>query len=181
MMDYKYIEQLLERYWECNTNLEEEKILQAFFSQEDVPAAFAQYVPLFSYQNSARQEHLGEDFDQRIEAIIEAEMPQTVHRTKARVITMRKRFAPFAKAAATVAVILTIGSAAERAVMDNTHDDTEVTTPIIADTYVRSEDVASVVSPTPSAQRITEGGATAQNTDTIATPSVTAELPSATE
>ena len=30
-MDYKYIEQLLERYWNCETSLEEEQILRAFF------------------------------------------------------------------------------------------------------------------------------------------------------
>ena len=32
-MDYKYIEQLLERYWACETTLEEEQILRAFFLQ----------------------------------------------------------------------------------------------------------------------------------------------------
>ncbi|MBQ4446467.1 MAG: pyruvate ferredoxin oxidoreductase, partial [Prevotella sp.] len=32
-MDYKYIEQLLERYWQGMTTLEEERILRAFFSQ----------------------------------------------------------------------------------------------------------------------------------------------------
>ena len=32
-MDYKYIEQLLERYWKCETTLEEEEILRMFFSQ----------------------------------------------------------------------------------------------------------------------------------------------------
>ena len=36
-MDYKYINQLLERYWECKTTLEEEQILRSFFSQLCVP------------------------------------------------------------------------------------------------------------------------------------------------
>jgi hypothetical protein len=36
-MDYKYIEQLLERYWECETTLQEEAILRAFFSQPEMP------------------------------------------------------------------------------------------------------------------------------------------------
>ena len=31
-MDYKYINQLLDRYWKCETSLEEEEILRAFFS-----------------------------------------------------------------------------------------------------------------------------------------------------
>jgi len=39
-MDYKYIEQLLERYWRCETSLQEEEILRLFFSQEEVPADF---------------------------------------------------------------------------------------------------------------------------------------------
>ena len=30
-MDYKYIEQLIERYWECETSQQEEDILRAFF------------------------------------------------------------------------------------------------------------------------------------------------------
>ena len=37
-MDYKYIEQLLERYWAAETSLEEEDILRAFFSQKEIPA-----------------------------------------------------------------------------------------------------------------------------------------------
>ena len=36
-MDYKYIEQLLERYWTCETTLEEEQILHTFFLQENLP------------------------------------------------------------------------------------------------------------------------------------------------
>ena len=36
-MDYKYIKQLLERYWKCETSLEEEEILRTFFSQKDIP------------------------------------------------------------------------------------------------------------------------------------------------
>ena len=37
-MDYKDIEQLLERYWQCETSVEEESVLRDFFSREDVPA-----------------------------------------------------------------------------------------------------------------------------------------------
>ena len=49
-MDYKYIEQLLDRYWACETSEEEERILKAFFSQKDVPAALARYKALFVYE-----------------------------------------------------------------------------------------------------------------------------------
>ena len=47
-MDYKYIEQLLERYWQCETSLEEESILQTFFAQKEVPTEFLKYKGLFS-------------------------------------------------------------------------------------------------------------------------------------
>ena len=51
-MDYKYITQLLERYWEGTTSLEEEQILKAFFSQKDIPAELLRYKPLFDYQTA---------------------------------------------------------------------------------------------------------------------------------
>lgn len=106
-MDYKYIEQLLERYWGCETSLEEEDILRAFFSQKDVPTALLPYKPLFAYQQEVRKtEVLGDDFDRKILAMIEE--PEVV---KARTITLRQRLAPLFKAAAIVAIILTLGNA----------------------------------------------------------------------
>ena len=42
-MDYKDIEQLLERYWQCETSIEEEATLRDFFSKEDVPAHLLRY------------------------------------------------------------------------------------------------------------------------------------------
>ena len=48
-MDYKYIEQLLERYWEGETTLQEETILKAFFSQPDIPENLRKYCDLFAY------------------------------------------------------------------------------------------------------------------------------------
>ena len=42
-MDYKYIEHLLERYWQCETTLQEENILRSFFSQEEVPVWLLKY------------------------------------------------------------------------------------------------------------------------------------------
>ena len=47
-MDYKYIEQLLERYWQCETSLEEESELRSFFSEEEVPAHLLRYKELFN-------------------------------------------------------------------------------------------------------------------------------------
>ena len=71
-MDYKYIEQLLERYWAAETTLEEEGVLRAFFTQKDIPAELEQYRDLFNYETEETSgHHLGDDFDARILAMIE--------------------------------------------------------------------------------------------------------------
>ena len=113
-MDYKYIQQILERYWKCETTLEEEDILKTFFSQDNIPEELRPFQPLFSYAHAQKQENaLGDDFDERILALTEDARP-----VKARVITMRRRLMPLFKAAAVVAIILTIGNAMQMAVSD---------------------------------------------------------------
>ncbi len=106
-MDYKYIEQLLERYWQCDTSLEEEEILRAFFSQADVPAELRQYRSLFAYTHDERQAKapLGSDFDERMMTLIGEQTP-----VKARRITLAERMKPLLKAAASVAIIVTIST-----------------------------------------------------------------------
>ncbi|WP_455541548.1 pyruvate ferredoxin oxidoreductase [Prevotella fusca] len=113
-MDYKYIEQLLERYWRCETSLQEEEILRMFFSQEDIPAALLPYRHLFIYeQNEKAVDVLGDDFDQKVLGLIREDEP-----VKARVITMRHRLMPLFKAAAVVAIFLTLGNAMQVAFSD---------------------------------------------------------------
>jgi len=106
-MDYKYIEQLLERYFQCETTLKEEEILRAFFAQEDVPVWLSEYKPLFDYE-SERESPLGDEFDERLLAMIEQSEP-----VKARVVTLTQRLKPLFKAAAIVAIVLTLGNAAQ--------------------------------------------------------------------
>lgn len=105
-MDYKYIKQLLERYWRCETSLEEESILRAFFSQENIPAELSRYKAFFSYGEAQQNDVLGDEFDDRIMSMIKVSEP-----VRARVITMPQRFRPLFKAAAVVAIILTLGNA----------------------------------------------------------------------
>ncbi len=106
-MDYKYIEQLMERYWVCETTLEEEQILRTFFSQESVPVYLLPYKDLFTYEHSeVQEEKLGEDFDRKMLEIV-GEVPPV----KARTIRLKDRLKPLYKAAAMVAVILTLGNA----------------------------------------------------------------------
>ena len=108
-MDYKYINQLLQRYWNCETTLEEEKILRAFFSQARIPAHLEPYRPLFVYQQEEQHTRLGSHFDEQVTALIDE--PVTV---KARTLTPTRRLMPLFKAAAMVAIILTLGNAMQK-------------------------------------------------------------------
>ena len=111
-MDYKYIEQLLERYWECETSLEEEQILRSFFNQKDVPARLLQYKEVFTFPELDKENQLGDDFDARLIAMVE-EKPAV----KAKRITMWSRLAPIFKAAAAIAIVLIIGSITEKSIL----------------------------------------------------------------
>ena len=106
-MDYKYIEQLMERYWNAETTLEEESILRSFFRQENIPAEMEPLRALFA--DEAGNQQLGDDFDARIlEMIGKEESPKVV---KAREVSITRRMMPLFKAAAVIAIILTIGGA----------------------------------------------------------------------
>jgi len=136
-MNYQYIEQLLDRYWNCETTLEEEQILRSFFSQADVPSHLKQYTAFFAYEATQKNEKLGDDFDKRILAMTEEEQA-----VEAKTVKLTTRIAPFFKAAAVVAVVLTIGNIAERALRNNSVSDTTVG---IEDTYTKKEDITAKI------------------------------------
>ena len=106
-MDYKDIEQLLERYWQCETSVEEESVLRDFFTKEEVPAHLLRYKNLFVYQQVQQEVGLGEDFDARILAQVETPV------VKAKRLTLTGRFIPLFKAAAVLAIILSLGNVAQ--------------------------------------------------------------------
>ena len=129
-MDYRYIEQLLERYWQCQTTIEEERILHAFFSQDDIPASLLKYKPLFDSINGMKEEEaLSDDFDKRMLAMIEE--PKHV---KARIVPLSQRLMPLFRAAAVVAIILTLGNAAQTAFNKDGNDE-EIDYANYKDTY----------------------------------------------
>lgn len=116
-MDYKYINQLLDRYWKGETSLEEEQILRSFFSQICVPEELAKYRPLFNYeQTETKTDRLGDDFDERIMSMIDE--PQEL-KVKAQPIRISQSFAPLFKAAAMVAIVLTLTQAAQLSFQSN--------------------------------------------------------------
>lgn len=104
----KHIEELLQRYWLCETSVEEEARLRAFFSSADVPAHLCRYKAWFAYMDECHSEGLGEDFDARVLAA--AGVPVV----KAKRVTLMSRFQPLFKAVAVVAVVVGLGGVVQR-------------------------------------------------------------------
>ena len=115
-MDYKYIEQLLERYWNCETSLEEEQILRSFFRQKEIPPHLLRYKTMFAYQEIEKERGLGSDFDAKVLARVEKPV------VKAQRLTLRTRFMPLFKAAAMIAVLFVMGTVVQRSMQDDGSD-----------------------------------------------------------
>lgn len=116
-MDYKYIEQLLDRYWQCETSLGEEQILRSFFQQEEIPTHLLRYKNLFGYQQAQAKVKLGDDFDAKILAQVEKPV------VKARKLTLTSRLMPLFKSAAVVAIILSLGNITQRSLSSDSNLD----------------------------------------------------------
>ena len=69
-MDLKQVEQLLNKYWEGETSIDEENALQQFFSFGDVPSHLQVYSELFKSEEITLNPELGLDFDQEVLAKI---------------------------------------------------------------------------------------------------------------
>jgi len=77
-MNIKEIEALLEKYFEGETNLKEEKMLQEFFCSKEVPEHLKQHQPLFGYFQDCRNETLANPaFEQRLEERLQPEQHET--------------------------------------------------------------------------------------------------------
>lgn len=106
-MDYKYIEQLIDRYFEGETTLEEEQILRKFFAQEELPEYLQQWQPLFRAERELSASHLDEAFDERIMALTGE------YHVKAQRISIANRLRPLFRVAAFLAFAIVIGTAVE--------------------------------------------------------------------
>lgn len=62
-MDSKRIEQLLEKYWNAETSLEEEQELHLYFQSNDVPENLKETSALFRYFETEKSRTLNENFD----------------------------------------------------------------------------------------------------------------------
>lgn len=101
------IDILLNKYWNCNTSVEEENLLRDYFAWEEVAEEHRPYKPLFSYLERTQAICLDDDFEDRIlEKIAAAEKNETKRK-----YVQIKIFEPFFKIAASVAAVAIIGSA----------------------------------------------------------------------
>lgn len=107
-MDYKHIEQLLERYWQCETSIKEEEELRSFYLQEEIPLHLLPYKDLFIYQQAQQEITISKDFEERILAKIETPI------VKAKRLTFVGRFMPLFRAVAVIAVIMAVGNGIQR-------------------------------------------------------------------
>ncbi len=72
-MDLKQVEQLLEKYWEGSSSIEEEKLIQEFFASNDLPKHLEAYSDLFTSPELSIHPELGKEFDAAILNKIKAE------------------------------------------------------------------------------------------------------------
>jgi hypothetical protein len=75
-MDSKQLEQLLEKYWSCETSLEEEQQLKDHFRGE-VPENMKETAQLFRYFEAQHEKSVGEsDFDATVIKEIKRQVPK---------------------------------------------------------------------------------------------------------
>ncbi len=65
-MDSKKLEQLLQKYWNCETSLEEEQMLRDYFRNENVPKQEKETALLFQYFEQQKQQSVNEHFDKAL-------------------------------------------------------------------------------------------------------------------
>jgi len=65
-MDSKKIEELLQKYWDCETSLEEENQLHQFFRNENVPEQWKETATLFHYFEQQKNKAVNSQFDKTV-------------------------------------------------------------------------------------------------------------------
>jgi len=101
-MDSKEIGQLLEKYWNCETSLEDEKVLRDYFSGSEVPDQLKDAADLFRFFEGERKRALEANFDH--------DVMRSVKKTErsAKVVSM-VRWVQVARIAAGVFVVVVAG------------------------------------------------------------------------
>lgn len=96
-MDSKHIEELLERYWNCETSLEEEQQLREYFSHGKVPETLTETKALFRYFEDQKKKTISDvAFDGEVMAKVHSRKPGRI----------RKLFLSSMRMAAGIAVLM---------------------------------------------------------------------------
>ena len=130
-MDSEYIEQLLQRYWQCQTSRDKERQLRDYFSRpaDAVPEHLRRYRDLFAWQRQMSEARLSDSFDSRVLAEVEA-----MERKQAAAVVVKAgrrsivhKLSPMFKAAAAIAVVLLVGNLTQRSLVSGGSDVMEIT------------------------------------------------------
>jgi hypothetical protein len=62
-MDYKTIKEILDRYWEGETSLKEEKLLRTYFNSNKVAKELESFRPLFVYHKAQKSKTMTQSFE----------------------------------------------------------------------------------------------------------------------
>ena len=87
-MELNAIKSLLEKYWEGETSLAEEKTLKAYFAQPDIAPELQAYQAFFDYTKSEKELELSLDFDEKLLSKMNASTPQLTIATRTRTRTI---------------------------------------------------------------------------------------------
>lgn len=80
-MDSEKINELLKKYWNCETTLEEEQQLQVYFRSSSVPESLKEAAALFTYFDHRRKKNLTDvSFDARVK--------KALHKPKGQLMTL---------------------------------------------------------------------------------------------
>ena len=110
------IEQLLERYFNADTTVSEERQLREYFATGDIPQHLLKYKAMFSTLAGQEQQLLGSDAEQHTAAAQE----QKSQPHAPRLIRLYTAIRPLLRATACVAVIITAAMVAEQGMREDT-------------------------------------------------------------
>ncbi len=97
-MDYKKINQLLEKYWEGESTVQEEQQLKAYFNSDQVVKEHQEYAPLFQYFKSEKEQQLRTE-------VLEASFQQLEKDSQKPVAKTRQLYTYFSRAAAVLLLL----------------------------------------------------------------------------
>ncbi len=97
-MDYNSINNLLDKYWEGQTSLEEEQQLKNYFNQTEIAEEHLVYQGLFQEFDTNAQLELSDDFDKKLFQKIDAPTP----------VRRLSHWNPILKIAASVLIVISM-------------------------------------------------------------------------